>query len=215
MQSHRGYAAVAVACLAVAAVPAAAADDAAALSAKVDQAISAASSYRVTVAGPNGLALDILTVGHDRVRVQSNAGGTASERVVVGTAMYFHEAGSPWTAVEISAIKRARKNLLYMGAPDTKLEPLPDRNDAGVAYGAFGSFAVGNGGVPATMECTYDKATYRPRACTVVLQMLPAPLRVTYDKWNDPANVVEPPPGVAPPTPAPAPSGSPAPGAPH
>jgi hypothetical protein len=91
-----------------------------------------------------------------------------------------------------------------MGAPDTKLEPLADRTEGGVTYGAFGSLAVGNAQVPATMECTYDKATFRPHACTVVLQALPTPLHVTYDKWDDPSNVIQAPPGVAAPTPAPA-----------
>ena len=209
MQMTRAWSALTVALVFAATVPAAAADDGAALSAKIDGAISGAASYRVTVQGPNGFALDILSVGHDRVRVQSSAGGNTAESVVIGTAMYYHVAGSPWTANAVPVIKRARKNLLYMGAPDTKLEPLADRTEAGVTYGAFGSLAVGNAQVPATMECTYDKTTFRPHACTVVLQALPTPLHVTYDKWNDPSNVVEAPPGVAPPTPAPAPSAHP------
>ena len=87
-----------------------------------------------------------------------------------------------------------------------RLEPLPDRAENGVTYGAFGSLAMGNGGVPGTMECTYDKATYLPHACTVLLQTLPVPLHVTYDKWNDPSNTIEPPPGIAPPTPRPSPA---------
>ena len=209
MQMTRVWSALGAALIVAAAAPAGAADDATALSAKIDQAISAATSYRVTVAGPGGLAVDILTVGHDRVHVQSTAGGTPKESLVIGTAMYYREAAAPWIASIVPAVKRPRKNLLYMAAPDTKLEPLADRAEAGVTYGAFGSLAVGNSGVPATMECTYDKTTYRPRTCTVVLQAVPVPLRVTYDKWNDPSNAVEPPPGVAPPTPAPSPSAKP------
>nr|MDQ6924778.1 hypothetical protein [Candidatus Eremiobacteraeota bacterium] len=203
MHTKRVYSAAAVALLVATGLPAGAADDGTALSAKVDQAISAAASYHIAVAGPNGLALDIVSAGRDRVRVQSMAGGTASESVVIGTAMYFKTAANPWAAAAVAPVRRARKNLLYMAAPDTKLEPLADRTDAGVTYGAFGSLAVGNSGVPATMECTYEKATYRPHACTVVLQSLPVPLHVTYDKWNDPSNAVEPPPGVSPPTPSP------------
>ncbi len=152
------------------------------------------------------MAVDILEVGHDRVRVQSSAPAPTYESVVIGTAMYYRGAGTPWAAVAVPPVKRPRKNLLYMAAPDTKLEPLADRSEGGVTYGAFGSLAVGNGGVPATMECTYDKTTFLPHACTVVLQALPTPVHVTYDRWNDPANVVEAPPGVAPPTPAPSPA---------
>jgi len=215
MQMKRAWSAVTVALVIAATVPAAAADDATALTAKIDGAISAAASYRVSVQGPNGFAVDIVSVGRDRVRVQSTAGGNAAESVVVGPAMYYHTAGSPWTANAVPMIRTVRKNLLYMGAPDTKVEPLADRTEAGVTYGAFGSLAVGNAQVPATMECTYDKETFRPHACTVVLQALPTPLHVTYDKWNDPSNVVEVPPGVAPPTPPPAPAPSPSPRAPH
>jgi hypothetical protein len=209
MQMTRAWSALTVALAVAAAGPAAAADDGAALTDKIDAAISGATSYRVTVQGPNGFALDIVAVGHDRVRVQSSAGGTTAESVVVGSAMYYHVAGSPWSANMVPVVKKTRKNLLYMGAPDSKLEPLPDRAEAGVTYGAFGSIAVGNSQVPATMECTYDKASYRPHTCTIVLQALPTPLHVTYDKWNDPSNTVEAPPGVAPPTPRPAPSATP------
>ena len=213
MQMRRAWSAFTVALVVAAAVPAAAADDGAALTAKIDAAVRGATSYRVTVQGPNGFALDIVSVGRDRVRVQSSAGGTSAESVVVGTSMYYHVAGNAWTATAVPVVKTVRKNLLYMGAPDTKVEPLADRSEGGVTYGAFGSLAVGNAQVPATMECTYDKATFRPHACTIVLQALPTPLHVTYDKWDDPSNVVEAPPGVAPPTPAPAPA--PSPGAPH
>jgi len=205
MQMTRAWSAFTVALVVAASVPVAAADDGTALSAKVDAALSSAASYRVTVQGPNGFSIDIVSVGHDRVRVQSSAAGTAAESVVIGPAMYYHTAGNPWTANVVPVVKRSRKNLLYMGAPDTKLEPLPDRTEGGVTYGAFGSIAVGNAQVPATMECTYDKATFRPHACTIVLQALPTPLHVTYDKWDDPSNVVEAPAGVAPPTPPPAP----------
>ncbi|MEA2785631.1 MAG: hypothetical protein QOF71_1735 [Candidatus Eremiobacteraeota bacterium] len=212
MQMTRAWSAFTVALVVAAAVPVAAADDGAALTAKIDGAISGAASYRVTVQGPNGFAIDIVSVGRDRVRVQSSAGGNSAESVVVGPAMYYRTAGSPWTANVVPVVRTPRKNLLYMGAPDTKVEPLADRTEGGVAYGAFGSLAVGNAQVPATMECTYDKATYRPHACTVVLQALPTPLHVTYDKWDDPSNVVDVPPGVPPPTPPPvrpAPSPSP------
>jgi hypothetical protein len=206
MQMTRAWSAFTVALVVAASVPAAAADDGGVLTSKIDAAIGGAASYRVTVQGPNGFALDIVTVGHDRVRVLSSAAGNTAESVIVGTAMYYRTAGNPWTANAVPAVRRSRKNLLYMGAPDTKVEPLADRAEAGVTYGAFGSLAVGNAQVPATMECTYDKVTFRPHTCTVVLQALPTPLHVTYDKWNDPSNAVEPPPGVPPPTPAPAPS---------
>ena len=209
MQMTRARSALTLALVVATGVPAAAADDGAALSAKIDQAIGAATSYHVAVSGPSGFAVDILEVGHDRVRVVSTVGGTTTESLVIGTAMYYRGPATPWAASAVAAVKRPRKNLLYMAAPDTKLEPLPDRSDAGVTYGAFGSLALGNGGIPATMECTYDKATFLPHACTIVVQSLPTPLHVTYDRWSDPANVVEAPPGVAPPTPAPSPAPSP------
>jgi len=205
MQMTRAWSALTVALVVATGFPARAADDAPTLSAKIDQAIGAATSYHVAVTGPSGLVVDILEVGHDRMRVQSTVGGTTTESLVIGNAMYYHGPATPWAAAVVPPVKRPRKNLLYMAAPDTKLEPLADRSDGGVTYGAFGSLAVGNGGVPATMECTYDKTTYLPHACTVVMQSIPAPLHVVYDRWNDPANAIEAPPGVAPPTPVPSP----------
>ena len=181
------------------------------LSAKVDAAIANATSYRVAVRGPGGLALDIHEFGPDRVRIASNGPSGASESIVVGTAMYYRQAGGAWRAYPVPAIRRVRLNRLYMGAPDTLLEPLPDRTDAtGATVGAFRASAVGNGQVPGAMECLYDKDTYRPRTCSVTLQGLSAPLQVTYAGWDDPANAVEPPAGVAPPpVPTPAPSPGP------
>ncbi len=210
MQMTRAWSALTLALVVASGAAATAADDGVALSAKIDQAIGSATSYHVGVSGPSGLAVDILEVGHDRVRVVSTVGGTTTESLVIGTAMYYRGPSTPWAAAAVPVVKRPRKNLLYMAAPDTKLEPLADRSDGGVTYGAFGSLALGNGGIPATMECTYDKATFLPHACTIVLQSLPTPLHVTYDRWSDPANVIEAPPGVAPPTPAPSPAPSPA-----
>jgi len=125
--------------------------------------------------------------------------------------MYYREPGSEWKAAPVPPISRVRRNRLYMGAADTLLQPLPDRNEAGATVGAFRAEAAGNGQRPGSMDCTYDKATFRPRACTVVLQGSPAQIHVAYSGWDDPANVVEPPPGVPPPpppTPPPSPSPS-------
>jgi hypothetical protein len=186
----------------------AAADDAATLSAKVDGAITGAASYRIAVLGP-GVSLDILAVGQDRVRILSTLGGVASESVVVGTSMYYRGADGVWQSYAIPPVKRTRKNRLYMGAADTPLRPLPDRTESDTTWGAFSSQAQGNTQLNGSMECTYDKATYRPRACTIVVLGVSAPLRVTYDRWNDPANTIEAPAGVAPPTPAPAATAAP------
>ncbi|MEA2721670.1 MAG: hypothetical protein QOJ39_3534, partial [Candidatus Eremiobacteraeota bacterium] len=109
-------------------------------------------------------------------------------------------------------IRNLRKNRLYMGAPDTLLEPLADRPDAsGTALGAFRSVAIANAQIPGSMDCTYDKVTYRPRACLVTLQGLKGTVQVTYAGWNDPANVVDAPPGVPPPPPPGAPTAPPSP----
>lgn len=199
--------AIASAVPAFAADPAPAPDPAASaaaalLTSKVDTAIAAASSYRVAVAGPGGLTLDIRAVGADRVRIASTANGAATESIVIGTAMYYRTADGTWKAYPVPPVTHLRRNRLYMGAPDTLLEPLPDRTDAsGTAVGAFRGVAVANAQIPGLMECTYDKSTYRPRACSVTLQGLASPLQVTYAGWDDPANAIDAPPGVAPPLP--------------
>ena len=182
------------------------------LTSKVDAAISNASSYRVAVAGGAlGLTLDIREVGPDRVRILAKTGSTSSESIVVGTAMYYRPGEGEWRAYPVPAVPRLRRNRLYMGAPDTLLEPLADRTDGGETLGVFRSPALGNGQLPGTMECTYDKFTFRPRGCSVLLRGVPSVLQVTYAGWDDPANAVEPPAGVAPPPPLPMASASPGP----
>jgi hypothetical protein len=203
---HRicAFGALTIALVAGSGSPAASADDASALSAKVDDAIAGAASYRVAVQAPGGVNIDILTVGPDRVRIVSTLGSSTYESVVVGTSMYFRNGDGAWQSYAVPPIKHPRKNRLYLGAADTPLRPLPDRTETDATWGAFSSQAKGNPQLSGSMECTYDKATYRPRACTIVVLGISAPVRVTYDKWNDPANAVEAPAGVPPPTPAPA-----------
>jgi hypothetical protein len=179
----------------------------AALTDKVDAAIAGATSYRIAVTGPGGLLLDIREFGPERVKIASTTPSGSTESIVVGTAMYYRAANGDWKAYPVPPIRRVRKNRLYMGAPETLLEPLPDRTQGSETVGAFRSAAVGNAQVPGIMECTYDKATYRPRACNVTLQGLPSAVQVTYASWDDPSNAVEAPSGVAPPVrPSPLPS---------
>jgi hypothetical protein len=177
------------------------------LTARVDAAIANATSYHVAVTGPD-LSLDIREFGPDRVRILTTRAGTSFESIVVGTAMYYRGPGADWKAYPVPPISHVRRNRLFMGTPDSLLEPLADRSAGGVTVGAFRSQAVANNQVPGAMECTYDKATFRPLTCSVTLQGLSAPIQVAYGGWDDPANAVEPPPGVAPP-PAPSPSPSP------
>jgi hypothetical protein len=219
MRRRSALAALAAALALAPAVPAFAADPTPApsgdplLTAKVDAAIANATSYRIAVAGPS-LALDIREFGPDRVKISSTNGATSSESIVVGTSMYYRSGGGAWKAYPVPPVPRMRRNRLYMGAPDTLLEPLADRADGAETLGAFRAVAVGNGQLPGTMDCTYDKVTYRPRACSVLVRGLGSPLQVSYAGWDDPANAVEPPAGVAPPPP-PQPSASPGPRAPN
>jgi hypothetical protein len=182
------------------------------LTAKIDAAIANATSYRIAVAGPAGLTLDIREFGPDRVKI-STGGATPSESIVVGTSMYYRAGGGEWKAYPVPPVPRMRRNRLYMGAPDTLLEPLADRSEGAETLGAFRAVAAGNGLLPGTMDCTYDKFTYRPRACSVLLRGMGSPLQVSYAGWDDPANAVEPPSGVA--APLPLPSASPGPRAPN
>jgi hypothetical protein len=180
------------------------------LTAHVDGAIANAASYRVQVAAPSGVSIDIREWRPDRVKITTTTGEGTAERIIVGTAMYYHEPGSAWKSAPVAPVSHVRRNRLFMGAPDTLLQSLPDRAEGAVTYGAFRSDALGNQQRPGTMDCTYDKETYRPRECIVTLQGSTIPIRVSYSGWDDAANLVEPPPGVpAPPAAAPAPSPSP------
>ena len=182
------------------------------LTARVDGAIANATSYRVQVAAPGGVSIDIREWRPDRVKITTTSGVGTAERIIVGTAMYYREPGAAWKSAPIPPVAHVRRNRLFMGAPDSLLQPLPDRSEGAATYGAFRSEALGNQQRPGTMDCTYDKETYRPRACTVTLQGSTTPIQVSYSGWDDAANLVEPPPGVPEPPPAsaaPAPSPSP------
>jgi hypothetical protein len=181
------------------------------LTSKIDAAIANATSYRIAVAGPAGLTLDIREFGPDRVKIVSMGSANPSESIVVGTSMYYRAGGGDWKAYPVPPVPRMRRNRLYMGAPDTLLEPLADRAEGPETVGAFRSVAAGNGLLPGTMDCTYDKVTYRPRACSVLLRGMGSPLKVSYAGWDDPANAVEPPPGIAAPAPLPSASAGPKP----
>ena len=176
------------------------------LTSKIDAAIANATSYRIAVAGgPLGLTLDIREFGPDRVRIASKSNAGASESIVVGTAMYYRPAGGEWKAYPVPPVTKIRRNRLYMAAPDTLLSPLEDRNEGGETLGAFRSIAAGNAQLPGTMDCTYDKISFRPRTCNVTLRGVAVPLLVTYAGWDDPSNAVEPPAGVPEPVPLPLP----------
>jgi hypothetical protein len=187
----------------LAADPAPASNGDALLSAKIDAAIANATSYRIAVADVDGLNLDIREFGPDRVRIVTTGVATPSESIVVGTSLYYRPAGGEWKAYPVPAIPRMRRNRLYMGAPDTLLEPLADRTEGAETLGAFRSVATGNGQLPGTMDCTYDKVTFRPRGCSVLLRGMTTPVKVSYAGWDDPANAVEPPEGVPEPKPLP------------
>lgn len=214
MLATRALAALTAALLLGAAVPARGADappnPATELTDKVDNAIAGATSYRVVVAGPDGLTVEVRSFGPDRVHVASTIGPVTSESVVIGGAMYYRASGSDWKSAAVPTVKHVRRNRLYMGAPDTVLTPLDDRVEPTGVVGAFRSAAAANANVTGTMDCTYEKATYRPRTCTISVNGLATPVVVTYDRWDDPANVVEPPAGVAAPTPSPVPVATPA-----
>jgi hypothetical protein len=174
------------------------------LTSKIEAAIASATSYRIAVTGgPLGLTLDIREFGPDRVRIASRSTVGASESIVVGTAMYYRAAGGEWKAYPVPPVTKVRRNRLYMAAPDTLLSPLEDRTESGETLGAFRSVATGNAQLPGTMDCTYDKVTFRPRTCNVTLRGVATPLQVTYAGWDDPTNAVEPPSGVPEPTPLP------------
>ena len=179
------------------------------LTAKIDAAIANATSYRIAVRAPN-VSLTIRSFGPDRIQIDSTTGSAEAESIVVGGAMYYRPANGAWQTFAVPPVRRVRNNRLYMALPDALLQPLPDRIQDGVALGAFRSLASGNGSVPGIMDCTYQRGTYRPLACSVTLVGSPSPIEVTYGGWDDPANAIEPPAGVAPPAqPAPAPSAAP------
>jgi hypothetical protein len=120
------------------------------------------------------------------------------EMISDGTTTYESFDGSAWRAQPL--VKG--RYLTPMGRGwrgfNRGMTALPNRDEDGLTVGAFSwsppSMPVG----AMTMVCSYDKTTFLLKKCTTVSGDRRMRSVTTYQRWNDPANVVLVPPRVTP-----------------
>lgn len=172
--------------------------DANAVQAKYDAAIARVTSFQVSLSGPSGLSGVATYVKPDRVDITTAIGPATTELVQVGGTRYTRANGAAWDAHAVSA--DAGHAVSPAAVLPTTMTPLADRRENGVTVGAFRSqttLPLAGESVPKLpATCTYDKATYLPRTCTIVVPSSPEPFTISFAKWNDRTNVVAAPAGV-------------------
>jgi hypothetical protein len=181
MKPH--VAAALVAGIVLAALPARA-DDPAALQAKIRTALRSAKSFVETVKikpnsqVPTGGTIVFTVVAPDRFRQKSSGpepGG--DDTIVVGHEVYGSKGvGSPWDVQTWSP-------QLVSGFESDVFDPeiVSLEADAPGGQGRYGQRDPNGFQKDATLSCTYDKATFRPQACSN------GNFEITYSNYDDPA----------------------------
>jgi hypothetical protein len=172
--------------LAGAASPAAA-DDLAAVNAKVGTAMHAAKSFVLTTT--TGSFNGAMTfVAPDRYRTSLAYNGTTYEVVVIGKEGYVSANGSPYRKADAPP-EFLQTQVQLRDVPVDAV--LPDTTVNGTVYGQFATTSAGPQH-DQRLTCTYDKKTYRIARCAN------ESLTIAFTKYDDPANAVAVPPGAAP-----------------
>lgn len=169
--------------------------DANALRAKYDAAMAKVTSFELTITGPRSLSGVATYVKPDRVGITTAFGTSTSELVQVGQVVYTRDNGAAWDEHTVAAAAAKQEAGTLRAAPAAPMTALADRRENGVTVGAFRTEAA----VPLAKAesrtlpaiCTYDKATYLPRTCTMKLPAYDQPVTLTYAKWNDRTNLVQ------------------------
>ncbi len=171
-------------------------------------AVRSASSF--TARFEPTIPMSWVIVQPDRIRrvMPSSDGDHMEDWIVIGRQSYTRDGDTPWKLGKEPANGIRWDEVATFLRAGSTARALADRTEDGTVAGALDivipEYTLGNGKAiqPFHMTCSYDKATYLPRACwyRTVAKIY---VTTTYEHWNDPSNVVEPPPGLRIPTPAP------------
>jgi hypothetical protein len=177
---------------------------AAELQSRMRAAIFGAASFRITEflvrndvdgAGAETIRVQATFVAPDRLRRLYDRGYGVRTVTIVGATQYLkNPKNGKWRS------EPATESPLAVAAPmvvkDLVFTVLPDRRDGEKNVGAVDIRRVLKPEEPPApsdgdrMTCTYDKSTFRPRTCEMILPTR-GTATYTYGGWNDPANVIE------------------------
>ncbi len=167
------------------------ADEIADVQARIDSAMKSAKSFVVRTVDPaQNYSSTIIHIAPNRSRIIVAVAATTTDLVAVGDTEYSSRNGAPFEKAPVTPEESAR--LRSIGT--VKIAAVrPDVNVDGVTYGAFDTTAPLSAAT--TLMCTYFKKSYRLVRC------VGDDVTQVYKSYDDPANVVDPPTNVAPPTP--------------
>jgi hypothetical protein len=164
------------------------ADDLATVRAKVQTAMQTVKSFVVSTTASTGFTVTMTFVAPDRYHSVLNYNGTARDVVLVGPIAYVSSDGGAYRKVDAPPEVIAAQSQLRNVPVD---QILPDRIAGGTAYGAFSTTSAGPQ-KDQHLICSYDKRTYRVTQCSN------EGLALTFSRYDDPANAVAIPAGIAP-----------------
>lgn len=172
----------------LAAVPVPArADDLATVRSRVAAAMQSARSFVVTTSAATGYSVTMTFVAPDRYHSSLALGATHRDVVLIGPVAYLSDDGRNYRKTDAPPEVIAAEGQLRVIPVDNVL---PDKTSGGKTWGQFATTSAGPQ-KDQSLTCTYDKATYRVDICSN------AGLSLTFSHYDDPANVVNVPPGAA------------------
>ncbi len=173
-----------------------AADDPAAIQAKMKAAQGAVHSFRMQISGPGMTGVATIFNSPKRMHMQMASGPLTIEMYVSDGYAYQNIGKSGWKKQQLPA-GSALVDIQRAFDGSTVFAVAPDVTDGGVTYGAISMqlSAVSVPGAPSTppltITCSYDKQSYLMHACT-------SPYATeTFSGYDDPANAVSIPPELA------------------
>ena len=167
--------------LAALSAPARAADDLAAVRAKVAAAMQGAKSFVVVTTATTGFTVTMTFVAPDRYHSSLAYGGGTRDIVLVGPVAYVSaDGGQTYRKTDTPASVLEAQSQLRNVPVD---ELLPDKIVAGKTWGQFATTAAGPE-KDQHLTCTYDKKTYRLNDC------VNEGFSLVFSRYDDPANVV-------------------------
>jgi hypothetical protein len=127
-------------------------------------------------------ASTLVFVAPNRGRLAVAIAANTTDIVSVGSTTYSSKNGAPF----VKSAATPEDSATFASAGRVKVGAIrPDVTIAGVAYGAFDTTVPM--GASVTLTCAYDKTTFRLARCAS------NDVTRTYDGYDDPQNVVEPP----------------------
>ncbi len=154
---------------------------------KLDGALKSAKSFVISTRYPaQAYASSLTFVAPNRTRVSVAVAATTTDVITIGQTLYSSKNGAPFEKSPVGQPSGAPPPAVVGSVKVSALEP--DITVEGVTYGAFDTIVSLD--KPVTLACRYTKHDFRLVRCTN------GEVSQSYTSYNDPANIIEAPPGA-------------------